>query len=275
MIEHNATGTNQKNILGQPKTIWSLAGITVIVWAVFLFCGFKVATPQSFGEVLESATALFSALTFAGLIYTIILQRHELQLQRRELAQTRRELKEQNRHFDQQNNTLRQQAADSTFFHLLELHNDIVKAIDLRSVKDGQIIAQGRDCFRSLYNDFVSIYKEELELGTSEFASMQKAYLTFYENRQADLGHYFRSLYNIVKFIDRSEFDDKRIYSNLVRAQLSSYEQTLLFYNCISKYGEEKFKPLVETYGLLKHVPRELLVHQEPKLNYYAAIAYS
>ena len=38
-------------------------------------------------------TSLFSGLAFAGLIYTINLQRRELQLQRKELRETRKELK--------------------------------------------------------------------------------------------------------------------------------------------------------------------------------------
>jgi hypothetical protein len=54
--------------------------------------------------------------------------------------------------------------------------------------------------------------------------------------------------------IDRSQFsdDEKKIYSNLLRAQLSNDELKLLFSNCLSDKGKEKFKPLVEKYAMLK-----------------------
>ncbi len=59
-----------------------------------------------------------------------------------------------------------------------------------------------------------------------------------------------------------SPVNDKRLYSNLVRAQLSSFELLLLFYNCLSSMGVEKFKPLIEKYSLLKTLPGEFLIDQ-------------
>jgi hypothetical protein len=46
----------------------------------------------SFGDMFGSINALFSGAALAGIIYTIFLQRRELQLQRRELELTRDEL---------------------------------------------------------------------------------------------------------------------------------------------------------------------------------------
>jgi hypothetical protein len=45
-----------------------------------------------FGDTFGSINSLFSGLAFAGIIYTVLLQRQELTLQRRELELTRREL---------------------------------------------------------------------------------------------------------------------------------------------------------------------------------------
>ena len=45
-----------------------------------------------FGDLFGAVTALFTGLAFAGVIYTIILQREELRLQRQELSLTRAEL---------------------------------------------------------------------------------------------------------------------------------------------------------------------------------------
>lgn len=46
----------------------------------------------TFGDMFGTLNALFSCLAFAGIIYTIILQRQELQLQREELKLQRNEL---------------------------------------------------------------------------------------------------------------------------------------------------------------------------------------
>lgn len=49
-------------------------------------------TRGQFGDVFGGANALFSGLAFAGLIYTVLLQREELSLQRKELELTRQEM---------------------------------------------------------------------------------------------------------------------------------------------------------------------------------------
>ena len=47
----------------------------------------------TFGDLFGAVNALFSGLAFAGLIYTIVLQKQDLELQRNEIALNRAELK--------------------------------------------------------------------------------------------------------------------------------------------------------------------------------------
>ena len=47
----------------------------------------------TFGDLFGAVNALFSGLAFAGLIYTIVLQKRDLELQRNEIAMNRAELK--------------------------------------------------------------------------------------------------------------------------------------------------------------------------------------
>jgi len=42
-------------------------------------------------------------------------------------------------------------------------------------------------------------------------------YEKFYLYHQADLGHYFRTLYHIFKFVKTSDITDKRRYTTLAR----------------------------------------------------------
>lgn len=56
----------------------------------------------TFGDQFGAVNALFSGLAFAGLIYTIILQRSELELQREELRMTRQEMHNQTNEFEKE-----------------------------------------------------------------------------------------------------------------------------------------------------------------------------
>lgn len=92
----------------------------------------------------------------------------------------------------------------------------------------------------------------------------------------SELHHYFRNMYYIVDYIDNAkELSDaeKRFYASLFRAQLSSYEIVLLFYNCLTEIGEKKFKPLIEKYSLLRNIDFDLLFAADHRA-LYANAAY-
>lgn len=74
---------------------------------------------------------MFSGLAFAGLVITIIQQRHDLQLQSEAINQTNEELKQQTKEFDIQNVTLQRQQFDNTFFELLHMLQTIVDDLTL------------------------------------------------------------------------------------------------------------------------------------------------
>jgi len=103
--------------------------------------------------------------------------------------------------------------------------------------------------------------------------NINREYLEFYKKQQHNLGHYFRNMYNIVKFVKNSSVDDKRLYTNILRAQLSTHELALLFYNCASDMGKEKFKPLIEEFALLKNLPENILLNSEHKF-FYSKLAF-
>lgn len=68
----------------------------VILWVVSgLVVYFRLSTwadRGNFGDTFGAVNALFAGLAFAGMIFTILLQRRELALQREELKLTRMEL---------------------------------------------------------------------------------------------------------------------------------------------------------------------------------------
>lgn len=81
-----------------------------------------------------------------------------------------------------------------------------------------------------------------------------------------DLDNYFRLLYRIFKSIDdmdKLSRDEKYEYCCIVRATLSRYELLVLFYNCLSSNGLEKFKPLVERYAVFNNLRTDELGRAE------------
>ena len=84
------------------------------------------------------------------------------------------------------------------------------------------------------------------------------------------LDHYFRMLYRIIKYVDESNLltkEQKYNYICIVRATLSLNELLVLFYNCLSKNGNKKFKPLIERYALFNNLrTEELATDEERKL---------
>lgn len=70
--------------------------VVFILWlaSIFILAPVFVNLEEraQFGDSFGMINSLFSGLAFAGIIYTILLQRKELSLQRNELALTRKEL---------------------------------------------------------------------------------------------------------------------------------------------------------------------------------------
>ncbi len=228
-----------------------------------------------FGDSFGPLTSLFSGLAFAGLIITIVMQRDELALQRAELSLTRTELNGQKIEMQAQNEALKVQRFENTFFKMLEFleacRNDVYHQ---GFQKSG---AEGRDAIKSLYEFFINSYlcnwpvnrdHEQVRVfkeSCREKKGISTMYSDFYTKSGDELGQYYRTLYNVLKLVDRATFiEEKTVYTNLVRAQLSRYELLLLFYNCLSEFGEDKMAKLVKKFNILKHIectmlPRENL----------------
>ena len=75
------------------------------------------------------------------------------------------------------------------------------------------------------------------------------------------LSHYFRAIYTTIKYVDSSDIlnkEQKIFYIHMLRAQISSDELFFLFYSGLSRWGIEKFKPLIEKYSFFEHLQNEI-----------------
>ena len=238
------------------RSVWIVLIIIILVWG-----GYWVWVAPHFTESkFDPLNALFSGLAFLGVIYAILLQKSELALQRKELELTRNEVRGQKEQLEAQNAMLKKQNFENTFFSLIDLYISIVNALEIRLPQLGiphrDVTFKGRECFSNFFSDLKREYDGERKRApdSDDLALCKSAYGRFANYRQSDIGHYFSTLYKIIQFVDSSEIEEKQIYINLLKAQLSSYELSLLFYNCLSEYSMKYFKLYVEKCGLLEHL---------------------
>ena len=237
----------------------AVAGVLVLLVTIggLVFCQMdNWETRGQFGDMFGIANALFSGLAFAGVIITIWMQREELELQRLELQATRCEIRGQREEMKTQNENLRRQRHNDTLFAMLGLHNDIANNVQFSETK----VAVGRSAFPKFVEKFGLLFDAEKNAGTPE-KQLEEAHRKFARATDGLLGQYFRNLHQILRFIDESFTDSEQAkYAALARAQLSSHEQTLLYYHCLVPAGKA-LKPLVEKFGLLSEMDENKILN--------------
>ncbi len=108
------------------------------IWV--LYCIFPDLTDRgAFGDSFGVVNSLFSGLAFAGLIFTIYLQRTELKLQREELQATRVELKRSAKAQEKSEEQLRQQAENMKLTAKLNGLNTLSEYYNSKVPKNGQL----------------------------------------------------------------------------------------------------------------------------------------
>lgn len=162
---------------------------------------------------------------------------------------------------------------ESLFFQLLKTKTDITNDILVGSKGSLDRFATIRiGSAAEKINEMVnSNYKVSGKESIKDHLILFKAHVPrswedFYTETFLDYaGSYFRISYQIVKLIDDNEvlknleFLENKKYSkkqkeyfDIFRATFSQYELEAFFFNCLSKYGNTKFKELLEKYGMFE-----------------------
>jgi hypothetical protein len=219
-----------------------------------------------FGGVLNP---VFSFLGLLMLLVTLFQNQRELSLSRREFENSSKALKSQAA-------TLENQRFEGTFFSLLAQHN-----IALTTITSDYIAYDSEGNQRKTPSIATRLKVQIVGGGTSY--PLVEHFLGLEESREkflkanSSLNQYFRILYQVLKFIasrcpnssvldsysveklkSTSCSDDEKMYSNMVRALLSSDVFYLLAINSFS--GDEndsffKYRLLIERYAFLEHMP--------------------
>jgi hypothetical protein len=83
-----------------------------------------------------------------------------------------------------------------------------------------------------------------------------------FTGHESRLGHYYRHLYNTVKYVVQNEKDNlinykqARNYLKILRSQMSNHEQLMLYYNIVIGYGQDWVNyEYVTKYRMLHNLP--------------------
>jgi len=195
-----------------------------------------------FGGILSPIFAFYALVV---LLYSIHLQKIELYNSTEQLKKSAEALEKQNRFIQKQN-------FEATYFHLLELYNQIIQGLSITTKNDNDKIEKfdKRQCFFPLLLQFNKIKNKHLQ--TSEGIENLNAVYNLFKDKYEDLiGHYLRTISNILEYIDNSELSEheKHFYANVLRGQLSLYELALIHFN--SLYGNEIKLSIIQKYEIV------------------------
>ncbi len=211
------------------KDLFVGIGIGVVVVAIWLSSWWLIlknlkepSGPGTFGDQFGAVNSLFSGLALAGIIYTIILQRKELQHQRKELQLTRKELEFQREELkmtrlatDEQSKTMMIQRVDNTFFNLITM-------IDERRA---DVIRQSgvniHERFRRFRSYLISNRTVVPVLTTSEFTGQEMSLFSGLLN-YADL------LIDTIRLILTLPQEARPFYLNILSTQLFDGEKLMI-----------------------------------------------
>jgi hypothetical protein len=187
---------------------------------------------------------------------------------------------------------LRLQKVDSAFFSMLEMLERIIQGmigefVVKRSPTEGATYGtfEGRKYLQQVvimlqgiyagdkeikeYNvdlvngKLVNVKNEEEEPKTLEELRQDvgSVFTAMFDLYKENLSHYFRYVYNIIKFIDQNQLGDfeTRRYLNILQAQLSQDELCLLFYDSISAVGRKangqyQFAEWLAKYDIISNI---------------------
>lgn len=111
--------------------------------------------------------------------------------------------------------------------------------------------------YKKLEEGMAGIYKSHIPVVVGHEQRYRNGYF------DGQLGHYFRTIYQIVTFVDGQELlgvEEKYRYVKMLRAQMSDYEQILFYYNALSNMGHpwvtaNQPYSLIIKYRLIKNLP--------------------
>jgi hypothetical protein len=115
---------------------------------------------------------------------------------------------------------------------------------------------------------FVDALERELDVDETKKKIQEERNLGYkpFEGHQSRLGHYYRHLYQMIKYVDSQPIDagKKYEYMKTIRAQLSTHEQAMLLVNSRTPIGQNWWtKEFIVRYRLVQNIPEDFFLQSE------------
>jgi len=228
-----------------------------------------LANLSNIGQFLSGTSGiLFSLAAIMAVVLAFLVQRTQINLQKNQISLQKEEIeknkiKDEILHFE------------NNFYQLLKIHRSILESMNysysnnpFAPFSDQTFeVRTGVEAIKLLYNrnfyqHLKNFSKANKTLKQFPRENFNLEYEKFLKNNNNELGHYFRSLYHILKliFVNKDIIKDSgKFYSNVIRAQLSSVELVFVFFNGISNIAEFNsneinYKLLIEKYNFFEHL---------------------
>lgn len=144
----------------------------------------------------------------------------------------------------------------------------------------------GTEFYIKIYNDLLKQLINNHKTVKENNKSLKKGNKKYldHDGQQSRLGHYYRHLYQTIKYIDEQpkkllSYSEKYFYIKTLRAQLTTHEQAILFYNSLTYLGKEwemnvsnDNRKLITKYNLIKNLPEGFTI-VNPK-DYYPDVFF-
>lgn len=216
---------------------------------------------SAFGDSFGSINTFISSFALIGVIWSVIMQKKELQLQREELRKTTEELHSQKEEFEQQNKTARYQRFDNTFFQLLNNQREKIQDLHISFTNLHEVFVSedekydGRDVFKNIL--FHRLPNNRLSTNLIPLVNAKQAWEGYYSYYYASISTlYFKGLLHLLEYISSSSIideSDKEFYANIVRTSLSKNELITLFLHA-QIYDVDRFKHVIYRFSFFQDI---------------------
>lgn len=265
---------------------WTFGIGSVIFMGVTLYFNYNYAINLGiqeqglFGDMFGASNALFTGLSFVGVIIAILLQKQELKLQRKELELTRKEMEQTRDEFVTQNYTLKLQQFENTFFQMLKMLEDIVKRQKYEEINK---TFTGEDVFDIMFKNYytekfnIVIKKQKIdqiealyhrEIVESQFKILTKdEVINIFNQANKDLNRklmpYVLHINLILKLLHDSDISNKQVYSSILQSQLNDTQLKFIFFKCLRNDMKNDFYDHVLEFGILKRETLNRLIDEQ------------
>ncbi len=222
------------------STAFVVSFLAILIFVVRLYKLQFADKPDAFGFFGDYVGGVIGALTgLISIVFLFITYQKQIEI------------------FNEQQRQTELHQFEENFFHLLENFRSILPRLKNKSER-----TEGYDYMRSvralIEKHIDDICKDETALtdlnALETREKIEKVYRLAFGAESDQLGHYFRSLYHLLKYIETHCKSEKKMYYDLVQAQMNTDELYLTCINGISSYGRKKLHPLLNDSSFLENL---------------------